>query len=219
MLWLIEALPTARFDGHVAGAKWAVVVLAGLSGLGAAALISPHPGVPARARWGAVLGVLAYIPLCLVLWKLVIVEWYGGSSGGLGRWAFTSDARNVLGLVVQALIIAIVMGLRGNARLLAARSVLLRQGRVDRQTLLALVSVLSLSMAGDALCLLARRMQPAETLLLLGQALVLAGAALFTIGLVGVVIDSWRIRKVVVQPPLSLEALFEEPRPHGNHTR
>ena len=222
VLWLIEALPTAAFDGYVAAAMWGVVVLAGLSGLGAVALVNPHPGIPARSRRGAVLAVLWYIPLCLVLWKLVIVEWYAGSSGGLGRWAFTSDVRNVLGLVVQALIILIVLGVRSNARLLAARSVLLRQGRVDRQTLLALVSVLAVSMAGDGLCLLARRMQPAETLLLLGQALILAGAALFTIGLVGVFVDCWRIRRVVLQPPLSLEALFEEPpgaRMHtGNHS-
>jgi hypothetical protein len=189
-----------------------VVGLTALSGLGAAAaFINPHPNIPRRVGRAALLGTLGYIPLCLALWKLLMVEWYTGSASGLGRWAVTSDIRNVLGLIIQAIIICVVLGLRGNAQLLAARSVLLRQGRVDRQAMLALISVLAVSMTGDAVCLLARRMQPADTLLLIGQALVVAGAALFTIGLAGVLIDCVRIRRAVLQPPLSLEALFEEP--------
>ncbi len=53
-------------------------------------------------------------------------------------------------IAMAVLIAAIALGLRPNARVLVARSLVLRSGRVDRQTLLALAAAALLAAAGDS---------------------------------------------------------------------
>jgi len=214
-VWIIEVLPSGGLDHYLIPLRYGCVLGVVVSGLGALALISPHANIPTRARFQAWMGTLAYAPLIALVAWLLLGRWDVGAPGGLGQWAATSGAKTLVQLVGGVVAVSIILLLRPNARLLASRSILLREGRVDRQHLLALASVLGLSAAGELVTLIGLRVQAGETFVLIGQLLVLVAAVLFTLGLVGVVIDCWRIRRAVVEPPLSLESLLKTGKPSG----
>jgi hypothetical protein len=77
-------------------------------------------------------------------------------------------------------------------------------GRVDRQTILAMVTAVAVGALGDALQILGT-MVPAvgEIALYLGLFMIVVGSMLFTVGLIGVVIDVSRIVAVLLRPPLA----------------
>jgi hypothetical protein len=162
----------------------------------------------------ALVGVLAYAPLALVMWWLHV-----DVSGFLGhRWLGARQIpagleRSQLRLLADAILIVIIVALRPNARTLAARSLLMRTGRVDRQTMLALAGVLAAAMAGDgavlASTLPALEGPAGDTAQLIGQVVVLVAGVLFTIGLVGVAVDCWRMRAVIAEAPVSLEGVLK----------
>lgn len=182
-----------------------IVTFTALSGLGSIALIRPQPDLPFLWRFGAAVGVVAYIPLCLALLDLL---------NGLrpsGWQPEPTPAYTVLAGGIEVSLLIITLGLRPNARLLAARSVLMRSGRVDRQTLLALSAVLGVCMAGTFIIAAAANNPSADLWTLVGRLLLLVGSVLFTLGAAGVMIDCWRIRPVVAQPPLSLDSLTLPP--------
>jgi hypothetical protein len=96
--------------------------------------------------------------------------------------------------------------LRPNARLLVARSLALRTGRVDRQTILAIVAAAIIAGIGEVLLgVAARRVGvPADTARLAGEILVPAGWALVTLGMVGSFIDAVRISRAILMPAPTL---------------
>jgi hypothetical protein len=209
LLGLLSDEPMAQ--RVVQGLGVGLVLLTVLSGLGALAIIKPHDGIKVRHRRFALVACLAYVPLALALWWLYVDM--APPPLSIDAWRDVSPARSELGVLACGLMIAITIGLRPNARLLAARSLLMRTGRVDRQTMLALVGVLCVSMAGHALVLLGGQFYESigQSLHLIGQVLVLVSGVLFTIGLVGVAIDCWRMRPVIVESPVSLSAILAEP--------
>jgi hypothetical protein len=133
----------------------------------------------------------------------------------LGRDSAIIGARGELRMMAAALMIVVILCLRPNARLLAARSLLMRTGRVDRQTMLTLVAVLGVSIVGDGATLGSRWVPgPAGQVLgLIGLVIVLVASVLFTLGLVGVVADCWRIRAVVIDLPVTLGGILGDPSP------
>lgn len=186
-----------------------VVVLSVLSGLGALALVRPHDGERA-AKGGrlALVGAVLYGVLAPLLWYLHARIDQAGLVGN-------GEARLAARVCIGAVMMVIIALLRPNARLLAARSLLMRAGRVDRQTLLALVGVVSIGMAGDLMRLASLHAPggPGQLLDQVGQALVLISSVLLTIGLLGVLVDCWRMFPVIIEAPLSLSQLLHEPRP------
>ncbi|HYE61994.1 MAG TPA: hypothetical protein VD997_08345 [Phycisphaerales bacterium] len=211
-LWLIIILPSGDINRFLPALRAIIMVATAASGIGALALIDPHPGIRPRARRMAAAGAAFYVLLLIIVWLMLYKHAATLRLSGPMSWTTTDDVRTLLGLALAVCLGAIILLLRPNARLLAARSLLLREGRVDRQTLLGLVVVLALAALGDSLSLIGLSIQAGETFLMLGQSLLLVAAILFTLGLVGVVIDCLRIAKVVAQPPLSLESLLE-PQP------
>ena len=114
--------------------------------------------------------------------------------------------RTQLRLLSEGLAALAILLLRPNARLLASRSLLLRMGRVDRQTMLAMVLSLAVAGVGDAVHL-ASAWVPARAAILaasMGNFLIAVGSMLFTVGLAGVVLDCARIAPVLLRPPLSI---------------
>jgi hypothetical protein len=189
------------------GERWLtrlIVAFAALSGAGAIALVAPHDGISWRGRALAVLGVVLYVPLLVTLSNIHLS--IDAMLGDPYRGNPPDGVRLLQRLMAQAILVAITLALRPNARLLVARSMLLRTGRVDRQTLLALAAVLGVSMLGDLLLWfsIVSSGPIGDLLNQAGRLLVLIGSMLFTIGLLGVAVDCWRLRAVIVAPPLSL---------------
>lgn len=204
--WVFSIVELTGSSRPVGWVTLGPVLLAGVSGLGAMVLIRPHAGgVPTLGSRAAMLGVMAYIPLLAVLYYIhIIVDPVGIVAYGPKA---SSDAGRLLSRLFAALCIAAIsLALRPNARMLAARSFLMRSGRTDRQTLRALASVLILCVLGDSLRLGAMQLEGGAAQLAdqVAQLLVLLGSVLLTGGLVGVCSDCARLVGVIVEPPLSV---------------
>jgi hypothetical protein len=206
--WLLKAEDLGVRMRLPAGLHYLVPGLALVSGLGAAVMVRPHPlrapGVLPRpglagTRTGSILafvGVACHVPLAVALYHAYVAS---------GAPAEASLAR----LMAIGWVIVILACLRPNARLLAARSFLMRTGQIDRQQMASLIALLLVQALGESLRLLTLRGQWAhqELLTLLAEILVMAGASLFTLGLVSMWIDTLRLRRVLSEPPLSLRKL------------
>lgn len=214
LVWSIRALGPRWFDVGLLTPEHAVLALAALSGLASLVLVYPHAG-PQAARGArlALAGVGAYVPLLWSMWR-IHVEIDAEGAAAYGGDAVHNPDRLLARTVANLAMITALFLLRPNARLLAARSMLMRAGSVDRQTMRALASVLLLSIAGDGLRWLGWTANGAagELFEQAGQALVLIGSVLFTIGVIGLAFDCWRLYRVLVEPPLSLgQILGSEP--------
>lgn len=193
------------------GLRWAVVVFAAMSGVAAAVLVRPYPGLPRMYSILAAVGVLAYAPLCWVLARLhVSYDALAGAAYGAGAAITTHRILMRLGIVL--LLIVILVALRLNARQLAARWLLMRVGAVDRQTILVLVGVLGLAAVGDGTVLAAAWFHGgvADSVRLVGGVLIQIGSVLFTIGLAGITVDSWRLWDVIAHPPVAIDDVLGE---------
>jgi hypothetical protein len=216
LLWAIRFAELAPATIRVSPAPLAAIAvgLVALSGFAALVLIKPHAAAAKRASVMTALACAMYVPLCVVLARLHIAH----DLAQPGAYAFdapTHPMRALLRLCAGVLIACIILGLRPAAREVAARSYLMRTGRVDRQTLAAMVAVLLIAAVGDVVLLVSASLPgPTEELLRqVGRLLILVGSTLFTFGLVGVVIDCLRLRAVLVEPPLTLRRVIEGEKP------
>lgn len=184
-----------------------------VSAVGAgASLIRPHSGIPARHIAFAASGVLAYIPLVWIYWTLHGVYDPPRVRPYLDELAPDGD-RALLRMAGGVLMLIIVMGLRPNLRLLAARSLLLRMGRVERQTMIGVAGAIGVAILGDLLHLFAVDVAPQLRLaaFLIGVLLIALGSMLITVGIVGIIIDCLRILPVVLRPPISYRQVLGNP--------
>ncbi len=220
MVWLVRLFEVSnellgshlRLPGH-----WKLELVAiGCSMLGALAFVRP---VRAVACWECIkagFGVLAYLPLLYMHWRI-----QGGYDPGMGPpyvganlvdagVALLDPERSLLRLAEGALIVAVILGLRGNAVALAERSLVMRTGRVDTQPLSALAWAMAVTMAGDLLVIafaggggLLDWIAEVAALLMIA-----VGSFLFMVGLVGVAVDTVRLRPVLLQPAPGLSDIF-----------
>jgi hypothetical protein len=204
---LLAWLPAPSGRGYGA---WHVLVAASLiaSGVGALALVRPHAG---SGRLGTILAAMAvflYAPLAWLVWEVTSWGWTSGQSAIFPFVALFAHERSptVQRLLVCVLVAAIALLIRPNARLLVARSLALRTGRVDRQTILAIVAAAAIAALGETSLAVARASHGtfADTTRLAGQILVPAGWALVTLGMVGSLIDAVRIAKSILMPAPTL---------------
>lgn len=174
------------------------------SGLGALALIRPHAGITRRMSALAALGCALYLVLIwLVMNHQRMVDMGLGGGGGRylsGPLPSVASFRflSAIGLVIAAIILC----LRPHARLLVARSLILRTGRVDRQTLYAVAISAGLMALGAGVLALVPDVPLAwaEVARWTGLIVLTLGSALVTIGLLGAVIDSLRIAQAILTP-------------------
>jgi hypothetical protein len=223
MIWSIFALVAALLiwilRGGDAWAAWtgspgprrvpvvmAAVVCVALSGLGALVLVRPHAGIPWRQRASAAIAVLAIVGYALLSWQLHGVF---DASHARPYSALLLPERNWLRLALGGLMLVALLGLRPNIRLLASRSLVMRMGRVDRQTIRALVVAVLITALGDAMHLIAAKTQhPDGVLYTVGLALIGLGSMLITVGLGGIVVDSLRLVAVILRPPISMRQVL-----------
>jgi hypothetical protein len=219
LLWAVRSDELLQhffgFGLDQAGMVRAVLVLVAASGLGAIALVRPHAGLGRANIARAAFAIVCYVPLIASLWYVLerIDPFEVAIYAQIGHMPATRiAARAITGLCVMA----IVLLLRPNALTLAYRSVLVRTGRVDRQPLRALAAAAAVALAGDGVHVIQSYVAGpfGDLLFVLGVALIATGSFLLTVGLWGVTLDAWRIRRVIMAPGIGLTDIFsEEGRP------
>ena len=204
LLWTIRAIELFGGGGvALVHAGRTAIIAACVSGIGAIALVRPHTDTPPRRVAGALIGVAAYVPLVWLFWHVLFVVDASGSP--YGNAAVGLSERSELRLGIGAAMVVIILGLRLNVRSLAARWVLMRTGRVDRQPMLGVLFAVLVASAGDLIHLLPS--EPGGTSRLIGTLFIAAGSMFVLIGLAGVAVDTVRLRRVVGRPVLSLDDL------------
>jgi hypothetical protein len=231
MAWVFFALAAvvacwipSAWRGYEVRHVWTVVAVVA-SGLGALALVRPHAGAARPATVMAGVAVFLYAPLAWLVWDVSSRQWTGGRSAIFPYVVLVAHERSptMHRVMICILASAIALLLRPNARLLVARSLALRTGRVDRQTILAIVAAATIAALGEGALELSRstRGMTADISRLAGQILVPAGWALVTLGLIGSLVDAVRIAKSIVMPAPTLKQVIagqglSSPRRHGD---
>lgn len=179
-----------------------------LSGLGTLALVRPTAGTPLKHSLAAAASALAYVPLGWSMWRLLVV--HDALHAPPYFETDPSAARSILRLIAGASLIVIIMGLRPVARELVKRSMVMRTGRVDRQTMYVMAATVAVAMAGDACRLFASTDPDGDLapLALLGTVVIAVASGMFTLGLIGAAIDCWRIRRAILIPSPSLKQVL-----------
>jgi hypothetical protein len=206
------SVPASMGEATVARA-WLIAGLLVIAGLGVLAFARPHGRVPMRASVWAALGGVAYVPLAVcVVWTARVATSELGSGELRAIWPM-SPTRTWLSLAGWCLALAIIALVRPIARVLVARNLAMRTGRVDRQTLIATAAAIGVLMLGDALGMYAHsHAVPGTspgTLALLAVAMVALGALLLVMGLAGSCVDGLRIARAIVRPGPSLRTVVE----------
>jgi hypothetical protein len=203
---------SGAIDGTLGDAAQHRLVIAGavslaVSGLGALAIIRPHARIPLHRSVAAAIGVALY-PVAIKLYvDLGTIASAGPGGSFLGSWTGSVDPMpwRWERLAMWLTLAAGAWLLRGNLRILAARSFVMRAGRVDRQTIFAAMGSVLIAAVGDGLGLCASLVgEWGGAVVLASEALVGIGAALLTLGMVGIVIDTLRLTPAVFQRPLAL---------------
>lgn len=203
--------PSGR-PGYLFGTlHWIGVTGLVASMLGATTIIRPTLGVRSWECAKALGAVLAYIPLIVVHDRLHRL--YDGAVGPPYIGPDLLDVnRSYLRLAEGALVVVIILGLRANAVALAERSLVMRLGRVDTQPLIALVWTIGIAMLGDLAVILIGNGSGTvdgitETLALV---VIAVGSFLFTLGLFGVLVDTVRLRPILLEPAPGLTDIFKD---------
>jgi len=185
-----------------------------ISGVGAMAVIRPHRGISVCHSVAAALGVLLY-PLAIFLY----VQVGAVASAGPEPSVLDSMSSRVEAMPWRwerlAMWLTLGVGawlLRSNLRTLAARSLVMRAERVDRQTIAGSVAALGIAAAGDVLGLCAQLAGDwGGAMVLIGEVLVGVGAVLLTLGMAGIVVDTLRLTPAILQRPLAITDVLAEP--------
>lgn len=210
--WAMRVTDLASSQMHLnVGIGWGgALISAGLvlSAFGAVGLLIP---TRATRKWGviaATLGTLCYIPLYFALQRILEIDTRIIPYLEAGAVYERSLYRVVVGIAL----IGLLLGVRPNARELVRRSLALRTGRVDRQTLLAMVAAVLVAMAGDTMHLIAATTgRVVEEELFVGGTILIAIASVFlTVGAISALIDGLRIRRAVINPPKTMKELLGE---------
>jgi hypothetical protein len=122
--------------------------------------------------------------------------------------------------VVFVLVSGIVLGIRPAAVGLAVRSVIVRTGRVDRQSMIALLASLGIATLGDLLSIVANQMPMAsrDVLEIISVVIISLGSVLFTVGMINICTDTVRLYPVIRRPGVGLGDIFETNRQKSQRT-
>ena len=206
----IAQVGLAAWHGRLAGLAVGAIVV---SWLGSLVLIRPHAGTPRRHVVRALVGVAAYSIVAGGIAYLLLSLDPRLSDAPYTRPGVVVADRHEIRLGIGAAMLLIIILLRPNARMLAARSLVLRTGRVDRQPLYALAAAVGVSMCGDTVLLVTNRL-PAlgnDVTWGAGMLFIAVGSFLLVIGMVGIVLDCYRVSRVLIEPAPSLRDVIGAP--------
>ncbi|MBY0312294.1 MAG: hypothetical protein K2W85_09515 [Phycisphaerales bacterium] len=214
MCWLphaADALRTLGVNVERPSAKLGVMLGLITSLLGAFVLVRPHAKLGFAVPMMTLLGALLYLPLGYVMWKHQALMDAIGGPRYLTGWAPMVEA-TTLNVTAFVLIAAIIMLQRPIARTLVARSLVMRTGRVDRQTMYAMAIACGLAIAGVLLGRAVPSSVPmwADLARVSGIVLIGFGSAMLSIGLLGSLLDCARIASAIVAPKPTLRKVIRE---------
>jgi len=219
--WWIRLADAARVatgtELSTVSAWWILIVAPAIAGVSVFGMIRPISGAKWSHSIAALIAAIAHVPLVLLLthlhaWDIAHASPYFGWTPAM----HTPDegGREIIRLGIAVCMVTIILGIRPNARELVRRSLAMRTGRVDRQTLLAVVGAIAVASAGDGARLVSMHLGPelATVIAGVGTVLVAIGSMFTTLGAASVVIDGWRIRGVILLPAPTLhEVLGQDP--------
>ncbi len=214
MCWLPHAADALRLLGmniDRPSAKLGVMLGLGTSLLGALVLVRPHAKLGVLVPLMTLLGALLYAPLGYVMWKQqALMDAIGGPRYFTG-WAPMVEA-TTLSVLAYGLIAAIIMLQRPIARALVARSLVMRTGRVDRQTMYAMAIACFIAIGGALLGRAVPSTVPmwSDLARVSGIVLVIFGSLMLSIGLLGSLLDCARIASAIVAPKPTLRKVIRE---------
>ena len=181
-----------------------------IAAVGAVGIARPHAGTPMRFRVLAWIGALLHVAMFVIAFDLggltsgPVSEWQAAA-----LWHPTPD-RTLWRIAADLVGLLIIICLRPNARTLVARSLALRTGRVDRQTMLASAAAIVVLLLGDILGLIAVNQPAGRGELLLTAAIVVMamGGLLMTLGLLSSLVDAVRIARAIIRPGPSIQQVL-----------
>lgn len=212
-LWVLRLSEYSGFTGRRSGADsiWSVVSIIAilLSGMGAVVMIRPNRWTPAPKSAAAAAGVLCYGVVLLGMYVVIRSDLDKIPAYGHER---SLDSGRELGRLVFGLgVLGVLLFMRPMAREMVKRSLALRTGRVDRQTILAMSGVVALGLLGDGIRWMVATgvlADPAGVPDFIGRLLVIVSSLLLTLGLISAAVDSWRISNAILTPSPSMRDVF-----------
>ena len=183
------------------------------SWLGSLGIIHPIKGGATHKTIAAAAGAAAYAFFLFAIWQIAahdrvsILPYIDASPDG---------KRVALRALSGVALIAIILGLRPSVRELVERCLVLRTGRVARQTLLAIAGAAAVGLVGDALHALSLAAYDGRDPTIfsnVGTLLIALSGAFILAGMVHAQFDTWQIRKSILAPSPSLEDLIDDGTP------
>lgn len=212
-LWVLRLSEYTGFTGQRSGADslWSVISIIAIaaSAVGAACMIRPNRWLPAPKSIAALGGVLCYGVVLLGLFLVIRSDL--DKIPAYGHQRSLDAAREAGRLVFGIGVLGVLLCMRPMARELVKRSLALRTGRVDRQTILAMSGVVLLGLLGDGMrwIVAAGVFSDASGVVdYTGRLLVILSSLLLTLGLVSAAVDCWRISNAILTPSPSLKDIF-----------
>lgn len=223
MVWVLRGVEVLRDIGFSTWVPsffaWIGFVGLMVSMLGAFTLIRPHASVTRLEAMRSALGVSLYFALLFVYYSIYLGHDIVSPSP-LFQPGGDASGRSVLRIVVFVLVSGIVLGIRPAAVGLAVRSVIVRTGRVDRQSMLALLASLGIATLGDLLSIVAKQtpMASRDVLEIISIVIISLGSVLFTVGMINICSDTVRLYPVIRRPGVGLSDIFETNRQKSQRT-
>lgn len=182
-----------------------------VSGVGAMALIRPHRRVGRLEAVRAALGVAAYFPLVFIYFSIYARLDRHSPTPFLQPGPLEVE-RAALRLGMFVFVLLLAWGLREQVRSLALRSVVVRTGRVDRQSMMAVLASFGVAAVGDALHVLSGVLGggTADLVATVGTVLLAVGSVLILVGVSNMALDAVRLWPVVVRSGVGLRDVLED---------
>lgn len=183
------------------------IVLITLCAIGSVALVRPHRGLKLQHRINASIGFVGFLVSISLAWiasdpyrVMSLRDFHDSPSQSASFYGWLAAFH--LTIAVSVLLV------RANARVLAARSLLMRSGFVNRQTLAATACVLVIAGFGQTMMFADARTSVERLWSTVGVAISMTSGILLQLAGFGLVIDSWRLFRVLLEPPVKLESLL-----------
>ena len=214
MVWVMR---TAEVLREFAGIAWtpALAQWIGLGGLmlsmiGAITLIRPHRQISRMEAIRTALGVSMYVPL-MIVYNAIYLGYDAISPSPMLDPGSSAIERSVLRIAIFVLVAAIIWSTRPQAVGLAVRSVVVRTGRVDRQSLMAVLASLGVAAVGDVIHVLGSLVSFGfdDVLSIVAIVVIALGSALFTAGMANICLDTLRLYPILKRPGVGLSDIFE----------